>query len=793
MKYLLVLFIGITTALAQRTIFDPAGVGSGGSGGSATNALVTAAITQFTTNGYKITFITGAQVTNLLHYGYQTNFFGTNWTFWTTNAAGLRVEEWLGNSGFSRMLRQFRTDGGRSNIMYFGDNAADEEGWGAIYHLIRSSGDGNPDPTDRVRFGNDEYIWDQKETSILFDTAQGSQSKMFFLRMGGDLTTPTYIFGSNNLATELHGSAVGALTNLGVAAGIFGTNDIVAIGRGTTPGGIGMRDTNHSLAFTWRAGSVMASNLTVRPPTNGPTSTFTNLTGIYLSDGSVQLIWVSDNSTAGGTDDGGASTNAGAVFTGSRFVDSTNNGSSTFNGAWARRIAKTPSGTIDSTTTNNWDIRTNASIELIISGSAAPGQQLRVGVSNYAATTIFITNTAGILRPSVGSNVSLFAIPGNSKSIFDLQWNTNDVAAGRWEIVNEEGLQMELGPGVNNDLSTNGAMVSMVSRFTISTNGAIVGSQTNLNILFGTNIIAEATNRTGTVDLRISSAAGGGASTAWDAIGDPAGDGTIAFGGTQQIITSSRDSAVSSGVFVINNTDADNANETALISLSFVDTADAQSIFLLAISDATGAPLEAYRMSDTVFNVASHITSTFSGPTAVPTATTGDNDTTAASTAFVNASLVASNYVTIAGNQTITGTKTFSAATTTLQDVNAQGLLLTNNVTFITANLNPTGQATNYQADYTFGWRTLLMTNACRFTGVVNVAAADLGKPYLCKLRNLSGGALRVSVDANFRRSGTNDVSVGNNQNADVIITPDGTGGSNPTNHTAQIILYDSP
>lgn len=118
---------------------------------------------------------------------------------------------------------------------------------------------------------------------------------------------------------------------------------------------------------------------------------------------------------------------------------------------------------------------------------------------------------------------------------------------------------------------------------------------------------------------------------------------------------------------------------------------------------------------------------------------------------------------------------------------------ITNNITYHSANLIPTGNATNFQADYTFAWRTILMTNAVRFTGVVNTAAANLGKAYIAKLKNTSGGALRVSVDAGFRRSGTNDVSVANNQNADVLITPDGTGGANPTNHTAQIILYDSP
>src|SRR5688572_23660201 len=50
----------------------------------------------------------------------------------------------------------------------------------------------------------------------------------------------------------------------------------------------------------------------------------------------------------------------------------------------------------------------------------------------------------------------------------------------------------------------------------------------------------------------------------------------------------------------------------------------------------------------------------FTGNVRVPTAAPGDNDTTAASTAFVTGALAtaASDYVTLSGSQTITGDKT---------------------------------------------------------------------------------------------------------------------------------------
>jgi len=128
-----------------------------------------------------------------------------------------------------------------------------------------------------------------------------------------------------------------------------------------------------------------------------------------------------------------------------------------------------------------------------------------------------------------------------------------------------------------------------------------------------------------------------------------------------------------------------------------------------------------------------------------------------------------------------------------VQTVNLKDATITNNITYLSTNMIPSGNATNFAGTYLSPWNTYLMTNAFRLTGMIDVAAANLGRAWIAKLRNLNGSALRVSVDAGFRRAGTNDVSVGNNQNCDVLVTPDGTGGVNPTNHTVQIILYDSP
>lgn len=102
--------------------------------------------------------------------------------------------------------------------------------------------------------------------------------------------------------------------------------------------------------------------------------------------------------------------------------------------------------------------------------------------------------------------------------------------------------------------------------------------------------------------------------TAWSAIGDAAGNGTIAFGNTIQDITSTLDQN-GEAVLTISDTDTDIANDTTLLRLQHYDTgADANAIYLTLRSDGGGAPTEDYRFSQTAFNVASAVTTTLSGP-----------------------------------------------------------------------------------------------------------------------------------------------------------------------------------
>jgi hypothetical protein len=133
------------------------------------------------------------------------------------------------------------------------------------------------------------------------------------------------------------------------------------------------------------------------------------------------------------------------------------------------------------------------------------------------------------------------------------------------------------------------------------------------------------------------------------------------------------------------------------------------------------------------------------------------------------------------------------AGNVTATNIDVGAVKLTNNVTYMTANLVPVSEGTNFWADFMFAARTYLMTNAFWLSSVTNVTAANHARGWAVSGRNLSGGALRVGVASGFRRSGTNNVSVGNNQNFMLTVWPDGTGGVDVTNFNAQIILFDSP
>ncbi|CAB4151742.1 hypothetical protein UFOVP594_31 [uncultured Caudovirales phage] len=95
--------------------------------------------------------------------------------------------------------------------------------------------------------------------------------------------------------------------------------------------------------------------------------------------------------------------------------------------------------------------------------------------------------------------------------------------------------------------------------------------------------------------------AGGGA-TAWDDIGDPDADTTIAMAGYETDFTSTLDAAGKS-LLTMTNTDADTANDTDFISLAHNDGADANVFYFRAVGDLDGTPQTDYLFSQTAATI----------------------------------------------------------------------------------------------------------------------------------------------------------------------------------------------
>lgn len=117
-----------------------------------------------------------------------------------------------------------------------------------------------------------------------------------------------------------------------------------------------------------------------------------------------------------------------------------------------------------------------------------------------------------------------------------------------------------------------------------------------------------------------------GGATAWDAIADAAGTGSIDFAGFDQDITSAEDGG---DILTITNSDADRAADSNILVLADNDGADANAIYLRMIGDADGTPTNDYIFSQTSFSVGAGIAATFASAASL-TIPNGTNPTVSA-------------------------------------------------------------------------------------------------------------------------------------------------------------------
>lgn len=126
---------------------------------------------------------------------------------------------------------------------------------------------------------------------------------------------------------------------------------------------------------------------------------------------------------------------------------------------------------------------TNASFAFTFSGTPNASSRAFYSVSNSAASTIYATNTSGIYDPTVGSNVTTFAISAQSERQFMFGYNST----GGWEMEWTTTKGAELAPGSNITFTTNGALITIAS--TASGGGGAGSLPMNAN-QFDTNATA---------------------------------------------------------------------------------------------------------------------------------------------------------------------------------------------------------------------------------------------------------------------------------------------------------------
>ena len=207
-------------------------------------------------------------------------------------------------------------------------------------------------------------------------------------------------------------------------------------------------------------------------------------------------------------------------------------------------------------------------------------------------------------------------------------------------------------------------------------NGATSAYTLTLPVDDGTSGQVLSTNGTGTLSWAAS-----GSATAWDDIGDPDADTTIALGAHETDFTSTIDAA-GEAVLTITDTDADQANDTNLIDLKFNDGDDAQAVYLSLIGDADGTPEIDYQFAQDAASFTKRLeietvsTGTHIGSSVDSTPTlTGTESATG-----VNVAVAASgSSMSAGGARGLQASSTFTQSSGTIEDLFGADISVTDN------------------------------------------------------------------------------------------------------------------
>jgi hypothetical protein len=386
---------------------------------------------------------------------------------------------------------------------------------------------------------------------------------------------------------------------------------------------------------------------------------------------------------------------------------------------------------------------TSAQLAGVLSDESGSGVAI-FGTSPTLTTSVNL-GSAGVRLSEDGDGAITFLGLGDG-SDEDLTLNLDDTS-NTGTLSSSTGLNSLVLSSI--DVTVGTATVTTVSATTITGSGAGItldASGFNGNLTTTDNTLQEVSQKLDDLST--------GSSTNWDAIGDSTTDGSIAQGAHEQDFTSTID-ASGEAVWTITNSDADAANDNSFLDLRHNDGSDANVFYMRLIGDNDGTPTTDYSLSQTAFAIGSGVTTTFSGAVSLGssatagTASANDNDTSVATTAYVQTELTAyaSDTVTFT-NKTLTAARLADLGF--LADANGNELLIGDTVASAVNEVTLANAATgaNPQFSATGGDTDIGLNFLAKGAGVYRFLATASGPADLRLLEDSDNGTNYISLIA---------------------------------------------
>lgn len=426
--------------------------------------------------------------------------------------------------------------------------------------------------------------------------------------------------GSNIVATaDL--ATIAQTANTGDSATAFfnsGTIETARLGSGTANSTTYLRGDS-----TWQTITSGGGAVTVQEEDGSPIDTA--VTNIVVTNG--KLTIPSAGTAQLDLTGGGAGSGDSITFNGSAAVDP--DFTNSFNVFWVLDTSGSDFAYPYASNISNAHIASGAAIArskiaagtashiVINDGSGNLSSEATLGAARFPALTGDVTTSAGSLATTIAANSVALTTDTTGNYMADIAGTSNEISVSHTPAEGSTGTislpsTIDLGGKTSFEVPNGAGPTTDAFGELAGDNNAWASGRGALQFFDGTantyivGVLSSDTpsngqvlkwNTGGTITWEDDTQSSGSA-TAWDDIGDPDADATIAFGGFQETISSTLDSGI---VLEITDTDADAAADTTLLKLSHNDGADANVIYLSMIGDKDGSPTTDYIFSQSGF------------------------------------------------------------------------------------------------------------------------------------------------------------------------------------------------